>query len=536
MRKRNPWTTRWLVLSAVAALAVLAACMETTTPPTAGDPPVIVSFTADPVEIDVCNFSTLSWSVSGDDVTLALTTGASTLYEGSELTRSEDVSPTTTTTYTLTATNAAGSVDAEATVTVVGEADGPELTGLTATMLRQSRVELAWEAASCASAIEVYAAASSAPDADATPVTELSGGADGFTMPIPNSDRQTIRVCAVSGEQRSCATAELSNVVTRSDDYDPYDLQQDVPGAFWPEDPISGTLRDVLENADPGAVIGFAADVSSIVIRGVDLEQLAIGWVDAHLILRDDVTISGPTTGITLNGTSAALAVDGDTPGLDFTYRSRMVLILEGVEATFENLTISGGDFIYQGGGIRNNGTLTLVDTTVTDNRSWELGGGILNAGTLTLIRSSVVGNESFTSDAELAEGEYAIRGGDTTPMEPDGQGGGFYNVAGASLTLIDSVVEDNSARLQGGGLYLEAGSATTVEGASVIQANSAGSGGRGIHHLYFSGEQDTSLVPRLSIDYGTGNPPTNYVGVVVAIESGLSPASVTPSWTVRDR
>jgi hypothetical protein len=507
MRTHDPSTIRWsLPLSVAALIAVLVACGNPQVPPVT-DPPAIQSFTATPDAITTCESSTLAWSVTGSGVTVAIAANGSTLLTTDERDGDLVVTPTATTTYTLTATNAGGPVSDTVTVTVTSHAGGtPSLTNLTAATVRGSQVDLAWDVAN-AGCIEVSAAASSAADAPSTPIVTLEGGDSGRTVPIPASDRQTIRVCAVSGDQRDCATTGLTNVVTSSADYDPYFLEpdldepdRDVP---WPEPPIPGTLRDVIANAAPGAIIGFAADIDEIQIRGVDLLFVdGFGYFDAHFIFTDDVTISGPPGGVALEGVTAWLP--GNPPGDPFTYRSRMMMVAQGVDVTLEHLTITGGTFIYKGGGIRNDGTLTIRDSAVVGNRAWEHGGGIYNAatGVLTVERTTIADNQALTTEAELESGEYFIR-----RAEPDG----------FRIEMADTG--------QGGGLYLDAGSVTTLID-SLVQGNDATEGGGGIYHRYTVGQQNTSLI-LTNTTYGTNNTPQNYLGEQVAVNgSSVSPAS----------
>jgi hypothetical protein len=76
-------------------------------------------------------------------------------------------------------------------------------------------------------------------------------------------------------------------------------------------------------------------------------------------------------------------------------------------------LTLLGGSSIVgndaaNGGGIRNDGTLTLIDSDVTDNTAINLGGGIYNTGATSLLDdSSITGNEANSAA---------------------GSGGGIYN------------------------------------------------------------------------------------------------------------
>ena len=479
------WVTRWPMLAAVLTLA---AC-DVLAPGSHGAP-VIATFSAEPASIAANDTSTLSWVVTGRGVTLELTANATTIYAGDDTTFSLEVAPATTTTYVLSAVNAAGRSEAAVSIDVEAATGALTIASLTATTRRASLFELAWSVTG-ASRIEVSAASSSEPNAPAQLLASLAGDATSYTAPVPASDRQTIRVCAVSGERQRCTTTGLDNIVTRSDDYDPYYLEPDIAGTGperdvpWPEPEIPGTLRSVIRYAPVGAVIGFAADIDRIELRGVDLLQRTV-YHDAHLILGRDVIISAPARGVTLEGVTAWR--DGNPPGDPFTYRSRLILIDEGAHVTLERLTMTGGTFIYRGGGIRNDGHLTVLDSTISGHRAWEIGGGIWNTatGTLRIERSVISGNEAVTYPEELeGDANYLIRrdpdGHEIFMDDGTGWGGGLYNSAGGHVTLVDSLVQGNTAEISGGGIYNEAGSETllintTVSGntpSNVVQASS---------------------------------------------------------------
>ena len=101
--------------------------------------PEITSFTATPSSILEGGSSTLAWSVVGA-TTIALSDGTDPVAFDPSGT-SVVVSPTVTTTYTLTATNAFGDATLDATVTVV-PAGTTSLSDLTATVVAGSQVEL----------------------------------------------------------------------------------------------------------------------------------------------------------------------------------------------------------------------------------------------------------------------------------------------------------------------------------------------------------------------------------------------------------
>ena len=69
-----------------------------------------------------------------------------------------------------------------------------------------------------------------------------------------------------------------------------------------------------------------------------------------------------------------------------------------------DGLTVTRGNGLLRGGGIRNDGTLTLSDAVVSDNvvvglpgvapATAALGGGIYNSGALTVLRTTFARNQ----------------------------------------------------------------------------------------------------------------------------------------------
>ncbi|MBL7209445.1 MAG: hypothetical protein ISS52_05040 [Dehalococcoidia bacterium] len=84
---------------------------------------VINSFTASPETINPGQAATLSWDASG-----ATTVDIQPMVGGVDPSGTEQVSPSTTTTYSLTATNEGGSITSSVTVTVTSAVTGkPDL-------------------------------------------------------------------------------------------------------------------------------------------------------------------------------------------------------------------------------------------------------------------------------------------------------------------------------------------------------------------------------------------------------------------------
>jgi hypothetical protein len=123
--------------------------------PSGGLAPVVTSFTATPSSVSSGQPSTLSWVVS-DATSVSIDNGVgaqSNLSSGSVT-----VSPVTTTLYTLTASNSAGSTQAQVLVTVVISDTQPPTVpaNLSATAVSSSQISLSWSASTDNVAVTGY--------------------------------------------------------------------------------------------------------------------------------------------------------------------------------------------------------------------------------------------------------------------------------------------------------------------------------------------------------------------------------------------
>ena len=105
---------------------------------------------------------------------------------------------------------------------------------------------------------------------------------------------------------------------------------------------------------------------------------------------------------------------------------------------------------VGSGGGIVNDGTLTITSSSVSGNQAYLSGGGIENGGTLTISGSTISGNG--------ATGQH--------DGQPWGHGGGISG----TVTLTNSTLSGNGASLSGGGL----------EGGGVINNSTISGNGNG--------------------------------------------------------
>lgn len=163
---------------------------------------------------------------------------------------------------------------------------------------------------------------------------------------------------------------------------------------------------------------------------------------------------SGNSLVIEGNNYSISRSSAGGTPSF------RILEIGVGANVTINDLTITNGDTIGDGGGILNRGTVTINNSIITGNIATTgsgRGGGISNIGIL-FITDSTVSNNSATF--------Y--------------WGGGIYNTD--NITITNSIISENSSANSGGGLYIEGSGSATISN-STFSGNTSLSGGAGIFH-----------------------------------------------------
>jgi uncharacterized delta-60 repeat protein len=149
-----------------------------------------------------------------------------------------------------------------------------------------------------------------------------------------------------------------------------------------------------------------------------------------------------------------------------------------GVSAEISNLTVSSGMTTSNGGGIYNQGTLTVNNGTFTNNTA-NNGGGIYNQGTLTVNNSTFTNNSANQGTGPYGGGIY--NNGTLTASTctfagnfASADGGGILSNWNTTLNVINSTFSTNSAVYAGGGIC-SFGTATVIN--TTITSNSAGTG-----------------------------------------------------------
>jgi len=204
----------------------------------------------------------------------------------------------------------------------------------------------------------------------------------------------------------------------------------------------------VRTTADPGVfgqqslrgAVGLANVLggSPAITFAPDVAGQTITWNQGQLEL---TAVSGTTTII---GGTAGVTVSGDNA-------SRVFQVDSGATATFIGLTITAGQVgADSGGGILNQGTLTLAICTLSGS-SAQAGGGILNQGTLTLAACTLSGDSAaHGSGGGIYNDGNGILTACTLTNDIAASGGGIFN-KGGTLTLTDCTLAGSSAVLGGG-------------------------------------------------------------------------------------
>ncbi len=244
----------------------------------------------------------------------------------------------------------------------------------------------------------------------------------------------------------------------------------------------SGSLRQALADVCSGGTVDFAAG----------LANQTITLTSDELSITKTVTITNPN--------AANLQVSGNNA-------RRVFNIQTGAVVTMSNLsTINGWAGGSNGGGIYNDGVLTLLDSTVISSQA-RYGGGIYNYnGQLTINNSTLSGNSAAISGGAIFNYDFMAKltvNGSTFSNNSADAGGGILNSSGvvtvsnttfsrnstftdngggvynaAKFTINNSTFSGNSATLNGGGIFNSAYYGRLTLNNNTFSNNSASSGG----------------------------------------------------------
>jgi CSLREA domain-containing protein len=306
-------------------------------------------------------------------------------------------------------------------------------------------------------------------------------------------------VLATAAVAASPAVASTLTVNTTFDDTSPFDglcsLREAIaavdspgsqdgacaPAAFGPNTIVLGPKLYTLFS--PNRVLSVASTVRDLTITGAGEHQTTIDATN----LDDRVLQIAPGASVTIS----TLTISGGHAQAG----------AQGDNATTGTAGTGGpGD---NGGGILNQGTLTVLDAAVSNNEAGAggaggsgfasdsstdpaviggaggpggQGGGIFNTGTLTLTGATLTGNQGGAGGAggEGGENKVSSPSGAGGAGGTGGAGGGVTN-AGGSLTVSGTTINGNVSGIGGGGAL--GGPASSAPGGS---GGAGGNGGAG--------------------------------------------------------
>jgi len=219
---------------------------------------------------------------------------------------------------------------------------------------------------------------------------------------------------------------------------------------------LSGTptIYTVNKLGDTGTGSGYAGDLRYVINQANANQNLAgsdIRFDPTVFASPETITLSLSLGLVETAGPEVIVGPGANRVTISGNNANGVFVIGYGTTASLSDLTISDGRS-GGGGGINSEGTLTVTNCTITNNRANE-GGGIYNdPGILT------VTNSTFTNNSAIA-------------------GGGGIESGGA-LTVTNSTFINNNATDWGGGIDASSFSSTTTIVNSSITNSSANDGG----------------------------------------------------------
>lgn len=219
------------------------------------------------------------------------------------------------------------------------------------------------------------------------------------------------------------------------------------------------TIQEAVDNVGSGDIITVMGAVHT----------------EASIVVNQSVTIQGQGQSLTTVQAHASAGAAG----------AGVFEIAAGSTVTIRDMTIRHGAAPVNGGGVHNQGTLTLEDVSLVDNHAGNRGGGLCNdRGTVALTRCTVRGNEAGHDGGGIynQSGDVTLTECAVTDNQADPDGGGIANNSG-TLMLTHSTVSDNDAVGQGGGIYNDPHGEDVTLINSTVSGNETERNGGGIYH-----------------------------------------------------
>ena len=143
----------------------------------------------------------------------------------------------------------------------------------------------------------------------------------------------------------------------------------------------------------------------------------------------------------------------------------------EAGSLTLSQLTLKGGARDY-GGAIHSTGSLTILDSKLTNNSASGSGGAIFSG--LTDVYDSISSPSVTIANSIISNNSAGANGGGLFGAS----GGGLFFRSGTIASISRSLLLENSAGNSGGGIHLTGSSKLTLSDSTVTENDSGGNGG----------------------------------------------------------
>lgn len=228
----------------------------------------------------------------------------------------------------------------------------------------------------------------------------------------------------------------------------------------------AGSLRDAIANASPNDTIVFSLTLPATIT------------LSSELGIAKSLTISGPNQSL--------LTISGN-------FVTRVISVTSGITLNLWNVTIYAGHDIGTGGGLQNQGTVIVLNSSLMTNTA-PYGGAIFNQGQLTIINSTFFRNSKGETSCVNCNGAgiYSQSGSviiANSTFDSNSTvtfGGGIYNGLASNAEVMNSTFVGNfltgcATICEGGGIYNMG--AVTVTNSTIVGNTTAGTSGGGIRN-----------------------------------------------------
>lgn len=239
------------------------------------------------------------------------------------------------------------------------------------------------------------------------------------------------------------------------------------------------TDYEVINNSNKASLRSCWAGLNVLLSQGgtisLSKDYKAVS-TDGHLLVESGKTVTLDLNGHTLNRSLGSAVNEG------CVIKNQGNLTITGTGGG----VIKGGYSSSGGGGILNEGMLTINGGTIKENKTTSLGAGIYNATGKTLILDGGVidNNQNTTNDGGgiYNQGTFTLTSGSITNNKVTGtskNGGGIYNTG--TMSINGGTIQNNTATGLGAGIYHD-GTAFNLQGSPTISSNTVSNSARNVY------------------------------------------------------